>query len=464
MADRLVVRGAREHNLQDVSLDLPRDRLIVFTGLSGLGQVLPGLRHHLRRGPAPLRRVPLGLRPPVPGPDGQARRRLHRGAVPGHLHRPEVGVPQPPLDGGDGHRGLRLPPPPLRPHRQAPLPQLRPAGGPPDPPADRGPGPGHARGHPLPGPGPGGPGPQGGVQRPARRPGQAGLRPGPGRRRAPSSWPTGPSSTWPATRSTPSRWWSTAWSAGTTSAGGSPSRSRPPWRLAEGVAEVVVVGRRRHRARRPSPSPSTWPAPTAASASRSPPPATSPSTRPTGPARPAPASAPGSRSTPSWWCPIRPLSLAEGALAPWSGARSEYFTGLHGRAWPSSAASPSTPRGRRSRPRTTEAGPLRGRAASTVHVKYSNRYGRQRSFHTLVRGHRPVAAAPPRRGRVGLSCASNRGLHARGALPRVRGRPPQARVAGRDRRGLQHLRAVQPVHRQGGRRRGRRSSCPTATT
>ena len=38
MADRLVVRGAREHNLQDVSLDLPRDQLIVFTGLSGSGK------------------------------------------------------------------------------------------------------------------------------------------------------------------------------------------------------------------------------------------------------------------------------------------------------------------------------------------------------------------------------------------------------------------------------------------
>ncbi len=38
MADRLVVRGAREHNLQDVSLDLPRNRLIVFTGLSGSGK------------------------------------------------------------------------------------------------------------------------------------------------------------------------------------------------------------------------------------------------------------------------------------------------------------------------------------------------------------------------------------------------------------------------------------------
>ncbi|MGP3978359.1 excinuclease ABC subunit UvrA [Streptomyces sp. 8N114] len=38
MADRLLVRGAREHNLQNVSIDLPRDSLIVFTGLSGSGK------------------------------------------------------------------------------------------------------------------------------------------------------------------------------------------------------------------------------------------------------------------------------------------------------------------------------------------------------------------------------------------------------------------------------------------
>ena len=81
MADRLIVRGAREHNLKDVSLDLPRDALIVFTGLSGSGQVQPRLRHDLRRGPAPVRRVAVGVRAPVPRPDGQARRRLHRGPV-----------------------------------------------------------------------------------------------------------------------------------------------------------------------------------------------------------------------------------------------------------------------------------------------------------------------------------------------------------------------------------------------
>ena len=38
LGDRLIVRGAREHNLKDVNLDLPRDSMIVFTGLSGSGK------------------------------------------------------------------------------------------------------------------------------------------------------------------------------------------------------------------------------------------------------------------------------------------------------------------------------------------------------------------------------------------------------------------------------------------
>ena len=38
MADTIVIRGAREHNLRNVDLELPRDQLIVFTGLSGSGK------------------------------------------------------------------------------------------------------------------------------------------------------------------------------------------------------------------------------------------------------------------------------------------------------------------------------------------------------------------------------------------------------------------------------------------
>jgi excinuclease ABC subunit A len=38
VTEQLVVRGAREHNLKNVSVELPRDKIIVFTGLSGSGK------------------------------------------------------------------------------------------------------------------------------------------------------------------------------------------------------------------------------------------------------------------------------------------------------------------------------------------------------------------------------------------------------------------------------------------
>src|SRR5881396_1628903 len=38
MENRIVIRGAREHNLQSVNVELPRNRLIVFTGVSGSGK------------------------------------------------------------------------------------------------------------------------------------------------------------------------------------------------------------------------------------------------------------------------------------------------------------------------------------------------------------------------------------------------------------------------------------------
>ena len=36
--NRIVIKGAREHNLKNVDLELPRDKLIVMTGLSGSGK------------------------------------------------------------------------------------------------------------------------------------------------------------------------------------------------------------------------------------------------------------------------------------------------------------------------------------------------------------------------------------------------------------------------------------------
>jgi excinuclease ABC subunit A len=38
MSDVINVRGAREHNLKDISLEIPRGKLVVITGLSGSGK------------------------------------------------------------------------------------------------------------------------------------------------------------------------------------------------------------------------------------------------------------------------------------------------------------------------------------------------------------------------------------------------------------------------------------------
>ena len=36
--DKIVVRGAREHNLKNINVELPRNKFIVITGLSGSGK------------------------------------------------------------------------------------------------------------------------------------------------------------------------------------------------------------------------------------------------------------------------------------------------------------------------------------------------------------------------------------------------------------------------------------------
>src|SRR6201999_1729301 len=38
MTDKIVVRGAREHNLKNIDIEIPRDKLVVITGLSGSGK------------------------------------------------------------------------------------------------------------------------------------------------------------------------------------------------------------------------------------------------------------------------------------------------------------------------------------------------------------------------------------------------------------------------------------------
>ena len=38
MQDKLVIHGARAHNLKNIDVEIPRDKLVVVTGLSGSGK------------------------------------------------------------------------------------------------------------------------------------------------------------------------------------------------------------------------------------------------------------------------------------------------------------------------------------------------------------------------------------------------------------------------------------------
>ena len=148
----------------------------------GLGQVLARLRHHLCRGPAPLRRVALGLCAAVPGDDAEAGRRPDRRPVAGHLDRAEDHLEQSALDGRHRHRDLRLHAAAVGARRRALFAGDRAADREPDRVADGRPGDGAARGHAALSAGARGARPQGRVPQGARRVHEEGLPAGQDRR------------------------------------------------------------------------------------------------------------------------------------------------------------------------------------------------------------------------------------------------------------------------------------------
>ena len=38
MKNKIIIKGAREHNLKNIDVEIPRDQLVVITGLSGSGK------------------------------------------------------------------------------------------------------------------------------------------------------------------------------------------------------------------------------------------------------------------------------------------------------------------------------------------------------------------------------------------------------------------------------------------
>ena len=135
----------------------------------GLGQILARLRHHLCRGPAPLCRVALGLRPAIPGDDAEAGRRPDRRPLARHLDRAEDHLAQSALDRRHRHRDLRLHAAAVGAHRRALFTRHRPADRKPDRLADGRPGDGAAGRHAALSAGAGGARPQGRVPQGARR-------------------------------------------------------------------------------------------------------------------------------------------------------------------------------------------------------------------------------------------------------------------------------------------------------
>ena len=207
--DKLIVRGAREHNLKNIDLEIPRDKLVVITGLSGSGKsslafdtiYAEGQRRYVESLSAYARQF-LGLmeKPDVDQIEGlsPAISIDQRGAS--RNPRSTVGTITEIYD------YLRLL---YARDRRAPLPQLRPRDQRADGRADRGQHPGVPRGQPPADPGAADHGPQGRAQGRLRGRAQGGLR-----ARARSTgrctrWRSRPS--WTATRTTPSRPWSTGW-------------------------------------------------------------------------------------------------------------------------------------------------------------------------------------------------------------------------------------------------------------
>ena len=86
MEKNIVIKGACENNLQDLDVTIPRDRLVVFTGLSGSGKSSLAFDTIYAREPEEIRGKPVCLCQTVFGIDEKAGCEGDEGPFSGYFH------------------------------------------------------------------------------------------------------------------------------------------------------------------------------------------------------------------------------------------------------------------------------------------------------------------------------------------------------------------------------------------
>jgi excinuclease UvrABC ATPase subunit len=105
-AEKIIIRGAKAHNLKNIDVEIPRDRLIVITGLSGSGKsslafdtiYAEGQRRYVESLSAYARQFLEQME--------KTRCGAHRRIIAGHFHRSENRYQEPSEHGGDGDGNL----------------------------------------------------------------------------------------------------------------------------------------------------------------------------------------------------------------------------------------------------------------------------------------------------------------------------------------------------------------------
>ena len=100
------IRGANENNLKNLSVDIPRDKFVVLTGLSGSGKSSLAFDTIYAEGQRRYMESLSSYARQFPWTDGEAGRREYRRTSACNFYRSEVYEPQSQIYSGNGYRDL----------------------------------------------------------------------------------------------------------------------------------------------------------------------------------------------------------------------------------------------------------------------------------------------------------------------------------------------------------------------